>query len=880
MSATDVFLTANPAVPLADGVAALLVLAGVLEALLVVSAAWQAVTGRGAGLASVLVAFAGRTLLLGLGTLLLLVVYLALHAVLGDYATPLFFGLIVAGLTLWTYRTNAQATRNRTLVILGLRLAALLVALLAVVRPSVGVQEDPKVPSVLLIGIDMSASMTVPDELGDQPRIAAVRKVLDRCRPTLEELQAEQNVTVVLYGFGPADFNEAVHKYDPAAPPQYDKSDYAAYLRKTFDRWQGERFLRGHLVIGDGAHNGDTAPEPEAARWRQAGRAVQTFAVGDPTTRGDARDVAITSVAATTGTPDGSVYVKTEFTLKAVVNALGFAGAKVPVQVEFDDGGGYKEVLTEEGVTLAKERDNEVELKLKAPEKPGEVKVRVSIPPERTPGDVAPSNNAIETYLTVTKEGMRVLLVNRLNWEQSAIRRALAADPRIDLYQVIRQTDEPPTPQEREDFDFDNRAYDVIVLGNVSAKQLQAVDPQLPARIAEQVTKKGVGLLMTGGHATFLGTPGDPTATGWRGTKEVEDILPVDLAAAPPVPDSVFTNDRARYQFLPTAETFGHYLTRLGATPPESADLWKRLNDWQNRCRFTGLSKVGRAKPTATVFAVASGDRDNSPVPVPIGSAGKYAPALVGHQIGVGNRGRVLVLAAQDTYLWQKLGQPKANDGLQLHAKFWRQMVRWLAHQEEDDAAAFARPELKRLPVGGKQTIRVGLRTPGGAPAKEPQFTVKVIAPGQDEAAAPPRTAVPDADGGYKVAYDPAAPGEYTVKVAAVGRDKDGKEVKGEASARFLAYPEVSDEMLRKAADHDTLRKIAAAAGGQFHRLDELPAFLKELKAQPLETVKPKPRYLPDWRRDHSKGFLPGWLVLFALLLGGEWALRRLWGMV
>ena len=37
---------------------------------------------------------------------------------------------------------------------------------------------------------------------------------------------------------------------------------------------------------------------------------------------------------------------------------------------------------------------------------------------------------------------------------------------------------------------------------------------------------------------------------------------------------------------------------------------------------------------------------------------------------------------------------------------------------------------------------------------------------------------------------------------------------------------------------------------------------------------------LPDWRRDRSRGFLPGWLVLFAVLLGGEWFLRRTWGMV
>jgi hypothetical protein len=887
MSATDVFLSANPAVPFADGVVALLVLAGVLQLLLTAFTAHQALTGRGAGLLT----FVVRTLLLALGTALALVVLLALHAVLGDYATPIFYGLLVVGLTLWTYRAHAQATRRRVAVILSLRLAALLVVLLTVIRPSVAVRDDPKIPSVLLIGVDMSESMTVPDELGDRSRIDAVRKVLDRCQSTLDELHAEQNVTVVMYGFGPADFDEAVNRYDPAAPAKYNRSDYAAYLRKTFDRWQGERFLRGHVVIGDGQHNGDTLPDAEAARWRQTGRSVHTFAVGRTDIPQDARDVAITSVAVTSGAPDGSVYVKTEFALKLLVNAYGFKGIRVPVKVEFDAGNGYEEKLTQEGVALTKDRDNEVELKLNAPDQSGEYKVRVSIPTERTPGDVSPSNNTIETYLTVTKEGMRVLLVNRLNWENQAIRRALAADPRIDLYQVVRQTDDVAPPQVREDFNFDTRAYDVIILGDVSAKQIQAIDPTLPAKIAEQVTRKGVGLLMTGGHATFLGTPGRPDATGWRGVREIENILPVDLNAAPPVPDAFFTSPNARYQFVPTSETFGHYLTRLGANENESKELWRRLNDWDNHSRFVGLSKVGRPIPTATVYAVASDQRTTEPVPAAPGAAGKFAPALVGHQIGVGSRGRVLVLAAYETYLWQRLGQPKTHDGLDLHARFWRQMVRWLAHQEEEADKAYARPEQRRLPVGRKQTVRVGVRGPGGAEVPDARLDVKVYLTGDKGSDAKPvATPVQRVDpdrGGRVVEYTPAAPGEYQVVVTSPVL-KDGKPVldeKGqpklyEGVGRFLAYPEATDEMLRKAADHDTLRKIAAAGGGQFHRLDELPAFLKELAAQPMETVKPKPKYLPDWRRDRSKGFLPGWLILFALLLGSEWALRRMWGMV
>ncbi len=794
-------------------------------------------------------------------------------------------GLVALGLvllTLWTYLGHQQASRKRIVLILGLRLAALLVALLTTVRPTVGVQEDPKIPSTLLIGVDLSASMEVPDELG-QERIKAVRKVLDKCEPTIEELKAEQNVNVVIYGFGPTDFTDASHRYDPKAPAKFNRSDYGTYLNRTFERWQTERFVRGHLIIGDGQDNGSTyAPFAEAERWRRAGRPVHTFAVGRTDTDAGSKDVALTAASVATGNPDGSVFVKTEFAMKVLVNAVGFTNTPLPIRVFFDYGEankGYEQVL-EQTITLPIEKDNEIELKLTAPDRPCEMKVKIEIPHERTPGDVNPTNNVIETYVKVTKEGMRVLIVNRLGFEHAALRRALQADPRISLFQVIRQTEDPATAEERVDFDFEKRLYDVIIIGNVSAKQLTTLDPDLPAKIRDQVRTKGVGLLMTGGHATFAGSPNIPDASGWRGTKAIEDILPVDLNQAPPVAETAFTNDANRFQLLPTFEARDHYLTRLGNTPAESNEQWRKLNDWSNRSRFTGLSKVGAAKPTATVYAVAAESRDSRPIPTAAGEGRRLAPLLVGHQIGADARGRVLVLAAQDTYLWQKLGQPQTNDGLQLHARFWRQMVRWLAHQEDDDAAAFAKPDLRRLPVGGKQTIRVGLRAPGGTPAKDPKFEIKVLAPGDDETTAKTLTPIPDPDGGFKLPYDPAVAGEYTVKLSATGTDAEGKEVKGDATARFLAYPESTDEKDKKAANHIFLQQLATAGGGKYQALEELPAFLKKLKAEPMETVKPKPKYRPDWRRNHSEGFLPLWLALFVLLLGTEWGLRRWWGLV
>src|SRR5262245_43511238 len=144
-------------------------------------------------------------------------------------ALALVAALLVA-LTLWAYLKHPQATRRRVLIVLTLRLLALAVALITALRPSVGVQDDPKLPSHLLLAVDLSESMSVRDEFNNQTRIGAVRKVLERCEPILEDLKNEQNVTVSMYGFGPAEFTEAGGKYDPQAPAEAKRSDYGTLL--------------------------------------------------------------------------------------------------------------------------------------------------------------------------------------------------------------------------------------------------------------------------------------------------------------------------------------------------------------------------------------------------------------------------------------------------------------------------------------------------------------------------------------------------------------------------------------------------------------------------------------------------------------------------
>ena len=806
---------------------------------------------------------------------------------LGPVALAVVAGVLV-GLTLWTYLGHRQATPRRLFTVLGLRLLALLVALVTAVRPRVGVQEDPKLPSVLVLGIDLSESMSVRDEVNTQARIAAVRRVLEKCDPILEQLKAEQNVTVQTYGFGAADFSEATGNYNPTAPADGKRSDYGTYLTRTLDRWRGTGTIRGHIVIGDGADNGSGPPALAAAeRWKASNGPVHTCVVGTTNSPSDARDVAITDATA----DPSPVPVKTDFVLTVRVNAFGFPRAKVPVRVQLDAGDGYKDAAGDTAV-LTKEKDNEIKIPMKAPDRPGEYKLRVEIPIDSVPGDAAPANNELETYLTVTKEGVRVLLVGRLTQERIAAGRVLLPPRGADkaagqfaLIEVARQDDGPPTPGERTALDFDQQQYDVMIVGNISAKHLLAIDPGLAEKIAEQVTKKGMGLLFAGGHATFLGTREYPDATGWRDVAAIRNVLPVDLNDPGPYPESVFARTGKRYQYVPTAQQAGDYLNRLAPGPlSASLDKWARLNAPDNRARFTGLSRMGRPKPTATVFAVASDEaRTPHQLPAKPEEAETMPPLLVGHQIGAGSRGRVLALAAQDTFMWQSLGlrdKPPTAEGIELHAHFWRGLVKWLAHQEEDEGAAFARPARRRVPVRGDQVIEIGLRGPGGAPAVDPTFEVRVVAPGENPATARLRQHFPAGDGKFTVPFVPPAPGEYTVTVKATGQAADGSAVAGEATARFLAYPETSDEMLRTAADPDFMKSLATAGGGTAHRLEDLPGFLREMASRPPDVAKPKPRYLPDWRRNHSGGFLPAWLATFAMLLATEWGLRRLWGMV
>jgi uncharacterized membrane protein len=719
--------------------------------------------------------------------------------------------------------------------VLGLRLAALVLAILMILRPSLAYREELRLPSTLLIALDASESMTIQDEAGPRSRWDAMLRILRQAEPILQGLHDEQNINVVVYRFA----EDAVPEDRIVSSAKADgkRTDFGKMLHAMYERHGTDRNLRGVLILSDGADNGVTFPAiTEASRLRRLPCPIHTFGLGRTTTDARQRDIAVTAIKA----DPSPVPVKGKLTVIGTLDAPGFVGADVNARLFIDD----KEVEAKK-FNLGKETGNEVQLSTDAPDKPGEIKVTLKT--DLKPGEMVAENNEISTYVTVIKEGISVLIVDKLRFpEPQRICDALAQYRGIRVYPAWHASD---APAGEDLLQLDKRHYDVIILGDLSARRLRDLDPQRPeagkdsliAKLAEQVKERGAGLLMMGGNETFGNSD-------WQGTP-LADVLPVEID----VPGQTDTE----IQMEPTDRGLSHYLLRLTENPEKNKELWSKLP------KLDGMTQMGRPKPGATILATRAGGKE---------------PILVGMDYG---RGRSLAFAGDTTWRWQRLGQPKSNEGIEAHAHFWKQIVYWLAHQDKGEGAIQVKLDSRRLPAGGKLDFTVTMVGKDGEPIsanRSPRFEVTVEDP-QKIASRVNTAREGENERGHFWKTD--QPGEYQLVARGWYKDENGKEVSGgePARTRFLIYQDDS-ELIRRAADHDFLTKLASAGGGKFHPAEELPRFLQDLQKMPLPQGSPKARLMPDWRQHTFSSFLTIFFLLFVGLLSTEWFLRRRWGMV
>ncbi|MBO0699256.1 MAG: hypothetical protein J2P46_12740, partial [Zavarzinella sp.] len=473
---------------------------------------------------------------------------------------------------------------------------------------------------------------------------------------------------------------------------------------------------------------------------------------------------------------------------------------------------------------------------------------------------------------TVTREGVRVLVVSKDGWELQGIRRALATDKRFDYVEAIRASDAPGTAEEARQFDLAGQRYDVIILGDVAPESLTAVRPNILNEIRDLVRNKGIGFAMTGGAYSLAGNSGIPGSNGWMGTP-IADILPVRLPQFPPQPPA----EIPLIKMVPTDQGLQQYVMKLDADAKKNQAAWDLLNN-TDYLRLQGFNEMGDPKDDrAAVLARVDHPRDGKPLLVSWEFGGKEGGRM---------QARVIAFGASDTWRWTLPGPDENNRALPrtLHDRFWKQMVLWLAHQDEVEGNVYVRPEFRRLVVNGRQTIKMGVRDKRGDDIPEADIHYQVLRPGEAPDRNKAKRAERDPQGGARVSFEAKVPDEYTVVAWGKATDPTGTTIDEHATARYVVYPEVSDEMLRPAANPEFLLALENTANGTAQdvtrRADQLPKFLEHMVSNPPKLSTPKPKPYPDWRRDKQQWFLPAVLLLFVAVLGLEWGLRRAWGMV
>ena len=509
--------------------------------------------------------------------------------------------------------------------------------------------------------------------------------------------------------------------------------------------------------------------------------------------------------------------------------------------------------MRSQDVELENSRGNEIKLKCNAPAKPGEYDVTVKVEDPRRqgeppPGQVSTARNELSSFLTVAKEGISVLLVDRQREEATKIFDALQ-DRRIRVNTVWMRSNRPVDPNIGDLFQFADQQYDVIILGDVTAEQLRAVNPKALDEIEKLVGEKGAGFMMIGGYSSFA-------RKVWRGTP-IAKLLPVEL------------DDRGQEEkpakMRPTDAGKRTFLLRLGDRKEDAADAWEKLPE------LGGYTRLGSPKNAARVLATVTTEdgKTTDPVLVTMDYGGT----------GAGGLGRVLAFGGDTTNLWIQ-----DEEKLALHTRFWKQTVLWLARQEEPEGAVWVRPKERRLKARTDTSFTVGLRK-GEFDVPDGDFTVKLFGPGLDKDGVKVPTALGrDGRRGDIDRAKTTKPGVYRLEAVGSGKDAEGKEVSGTKDVKFIVYDD-DLETTQQAADHPFLKKVARAGNGEFHEGKELPAFLRDQHKQAAAETKGTECRWPDWKTDaHEPQPLSPFRVLFYIIfvavVGGEWFLRRHWGMV
>ena len=752
----------------------------------------------------------------------------------------LFLAVAAAGLAffyVYVYRQEARQARRLTLrqqrLLRLLRIGVASLALLALARPAVSlVKRERRLPVAALL-VDESTSMAFPDARGGPLVDRSHGRRYDTAKAILQRLQQKLAPTHRVRTFTFSDTlrlvseseSEGEREDKTAQDPTGDYTNIGDAIGDALRDLAGSR-ISGLVLLTDGRQTGGRQLEDAAAQAADARIAIHTVVFG---TEFPLRDLRIDEVVAD---PEASLGDVLRFRLKIINQIQSPLATKLTL---FEEG----QKVSEKRLTLPRGESQAAIATLAETE--GTREFRLALP--RYDDEVDTENNEAVVHVKVVKRTLRVLLVaGNPTREYFYLVPALLRDPVVELSCFLQSADIDYVqqgnvaierlPRSLEDW----KKYDVVILFDADPNKITT---QQVAEM-ENMVRTGGGLMVVAGRNHGLAKLIQVHAV------KVRELLPVEVDKNL-LPDYYQVYDKPMAAER-TPKGRGHPVLRL--------DRDERANEaaWASFPRFYWHHPVTRAKPQSVVLLQAA----DGGVAAPLMAIQRYS------------EGAVLYLGLNSLWRWRYPSESYDYDRL------WTNLIRYLGETRlrgTQQQVALGTGRGSYAP-GEEVQIRLSILDPALMAQLEGQpLYASVTTPAKDVQMVPLR---PDPGGEmlYLGTYLARRIGSMAVaaRQAAPGASSEAKPL-FDVTHAFLVRMQ-SLEARDTSADLAAMKKLADTTGGKYldyRNMDKLDDLIAAIPVDPQ--VLSEDILLEVW--DGT-----GFLVLFLVLIGAEWSLRKLWGLL
>ena len=705
-------------------------------------------------------------------------------------------------------------------ILIGLRLAILVLLVLLLLRPVVVFETNDKSEAVLYVLSDSSRSMQTEDVAGGGTRRQALLKTLLDADADLKAIAAKAEIRF-------RDYADVVKATDSPADTTDGSMTAIGRILELTSEEMGRSRVPAVILLGDGrqAASGslDVDPVQVARLFGRQQRAIYSVGYGSTEAATSSLDLALEDLDLSREVFQGNVLV-----IRVRLKSLGAQGQKVTLRVLQENRTGKSDgesgpmepvPLSPEAKSLVtvtpSEVDQEQIVQLQiAPEQFGDIKLAVEAEP--LPGEVRKTNNRVDTIIRVRRGGIRVAYFDTGRPEQKWIRE-INDSSRIQVdYQRVLAGNLSQRTQIPDRF-FQPGNYDGYIIGDVPATAFSA--EQMAGIL--KACNQGAGLMMTGGHQNF--------GQGGYGRSPLAALFPVEL---PPENQQLSQPQK----MMPARDSLSHYMLQIA--PEQNRERWEQLPPLPGANLL-----VPRNNSLAQVLAVSD----------------QGFPLLIGHEVGPS---RVLAFAGDETWRWCTSGFAEE------HNRFWRQVVIWLTRKDTDDEQpVWITATPRDLTPGQPTELTFGIRDEQKNPITDATFDLAVTDPKGKVHNLTARAGV-----GMSLAdfTETLEPGDYWARVRA---SRNGQALAGIAVTRFHVNAR-DPELDNPVADFSMLREISHASGGEFLTAEQLVEKMEVWGRDGLPGL--------SLARQQQQSLWDNWfvLLLLVLLMTTEWALRKKRGLV